>query len=287
MPEPIERGRTSVWEYVNPLAVVDRPLSAYTSPFAAVIYGPYSAMAAGRGITFPGVFPTLSGVPGIAGPARKVALETLTTTRRFLQANVPASIRNNIASRFIGGGAQGLLFGFTLTGSRATADARTLASAGSISEYLKVRSGARLERKAFAQAARSGLRGAGATTLLSSVDDVAAATIRIPGRLTIGTMGRSSLIHFGRIVSPVMNALAVAQIAYFGAEAAFKGITAVGDMIDRATERVHSLELGGELSRNFLTQGAATERQRALNAIQASHLSGRRFMGNEATILHQ
>ena len=139
MPEPIERQRTSVWEYVNPLAVIDRPLSAYTSPFAAVIYGPYSAMAAGRGITFPGVFPTLSGIPGIAGGARKVALETFTTTRRFLRANVPSTIRNNVVSRFVGSGARGLLFGFSV-GGKATTDARTLAEAGSISEYLKVRS---------------------------------------------------------------------------------------------------------------------------------------------------
>lgn len=286
MPEPIERGRTSVWEYVNPLAVVDRPLSAYTSPFAAVIYGPYSALAAGRGIQVPGVFPVLSNVSAIGKASRGIL-----SVFNQQAARLPTAFTSSPAGKLTTGAVRGLLFGFSL-GGEATADARALASAGNTlqfglgTNFERFRK-ARIDAVATTRGLRSAIRsGAGAGINVPLAEKTLAAT-RIPGKLTIGTVGRAGLIRLGSTVGGLMNAAAVIQIATFGAEAAFKGIQSVAEMIDRSTTRIHSLELGGELGRNFLTRQAATERQRALTAIQASHLSGRRMMGNEAGLIHQ
>ena len=260
MPEPIERGRTSVWEYVNPLAVIDRPLSAYTSPFASVIYGPYSALAAGRGVQLPGVFPVLSNVSAIGKASRGL----LSDFNRQV-ARLPTKFIASPAGKLATGAVRGLLFGFSI-GGEATADARLLSESG-----FKGFSNIRL-KKAEAAGASSILRGPGSlfrsTSLKGNIPASVAAAV--PGRLGIGTVGRAALIRFGTIANPLMSVAAVIQIATFGIEAANKGVNAVAEMIDRSTERIQSLELGGELSRNFLTRQSATERQRALAAIQAA-----------------
>ena len=90
----------------------------------------------------------------------------------------------------------------------------------------------------------------------------------------------------GRVINPIMNAILIAQTAAFVGETVFKGLRATSEAINRASEKVYNLDLGGELSRGYLTAGAATERQRALQAIQSSHLSGRRFLGSEAEMAH-
>lgn len=46
-------------------------------------------------------------------------------------------------------------------------------------------------------------------------------------------------------------------------------------------------ETGGRLSMSYLTQGAATERQRAINAISKSQINGRSAFGQEAKYMHQ
>ena len=287
MPEPIERGRTSVWEYVNPLSVVDRPLSAYTSPFAAVIYGPYSALAAGRGIQLPGVFPVLSNVSAIGKASRGLLSEF-----NRAASKLPTAFTGSPAGKLTTGAVRGLLFGFSI-GGEATTDASFLASRGNILQFgfgtnFKRFANQRLKR-AQAAGASSVVRTPGLLFRAASVESAipSAVAAAVPGRLGIGTIGRAALIKFGAVANPIMTSLAVLQIATFSAEAVFKGTQAVAEMIDRSTERIHSLELGGELGRNFLTQQAATERQRAIAAIQASHLSGRRMMGSEATMVHQ
>jgi hypothetical protein len=99
-------------------------------------------------------------------------------------------------------------------------------------------------------------------------------------------MARAGLVWAGRVMNPLMNTVLVAQVAAFIGETAFKSIRATSEVINRASERAYNLELGGELTRGFLTGSATTERQRALQAIQSSHLSGRRFLGNEAEMSH-
>ena len=46
-------------------------------------------------------------------------------------------------------------------------------------------------------------------------------------------------------------------------------------------------ELGGQISMSYLSSGAATERQRAIDAISRSRINGRSQFGNEAQFMHQ
>lgn len=46
-------------------------------------------------------------------------------------------------------------------------------------------------------------------------------------------------------------------------------------------------EMGGGLQPGFLTMGAATERQRALQAISKAHINGRSALGQEAQLYHR
>ena len=54
----------------------------------------------------------------------------------------------------------------------------------------------------------------------------------------------------------------------------------------RMNTRIPALEFGGGVD-PFQQQGSMTERQRAIQAIQGSHLNARTAMGNEARLLHQ
>lgn len=56
-------------------------------------------------------------------------------------------------------------------------------------------------------------------------------------------------------------------------------------VIDRAQQRFMP-ELGGKLNAAYLSYGAATERQRALDAISKSHINGRSAYGQEAAFMH-
>lgn len=46
-------------------------------------------------------------------------------------------------------------------------------------------------------------------------------------------------------------------------------------------------ETGGQLNIDYLSRGAATERQRAIDAISKAHINGRSAFGNEAAYMHQ
>jgi len=45
-------------------------------------------------------------------------------------------------------------------------------------------------------------------------------------------------------------------------------------------------EMGGQLQLSYLSQGAATERQRSIQAISKSYINGRSAMGGEASMMH-
>jgi len=60
--------------------------------------------------------------------------------------------------------------------------------------------------------------------------------------------------------------------------------------VDQAFSSMASLgnpELGGQLELGFLSQGAATERQRAVQAISKSRINGRSMLGNEGAMMHR
>lgn len=64
---------------------------------------------------------------------------------------------------------------------------------------------------------------------------------------------------------------------------------AIVEQTNAAMERAENRfmpELGGKLNAAYLSYGAATERQRALQAISKSHINGRSAFGTEAALMH-
>ena len=260
--------RTSVWEYVNPVAITK---FAYTSPLGSALYGPYRALAQGRGLMIPSILPQLPSMGGTAvkfSQLSSVVSDVIGSNRTTFMTNISR------ASKTFG---RGVLFGLEGIGAGSTTqgmEAMAIARRGLVGwKEVKV--------KQIAKTASSTTKG------IMEVEKVLGAkSLMRAGGPGVPTMGRAGLIMAGRVVNPIMNIILAAQVISFAAETTFKGIRATTEAINRAAERVYSLDLGGELSRGYLTAGAATERQRALQAIQGSHLAGRRFLGNEASLLH-
>jgi hypothetical protein len=245
--------RTSIWEYIN-------PFEDFTSPTRAFIYGPYRSLARGQAF-FPGLLPTqgwmASGLTTKTGMMNKViggAWEGMTTQ----------SFRTGSVGKFIGTAGRFLMFG---GGSDMGPEAKMIADRGM--------SGA----AAFysEQAARPGTMGL--KTKLAGMK-----SLRSLGSRNV--MAKSYIIGAARVINPILNLYMAYQMTSWAVETAFKGVRATADTINRASDRISNLELGGDLSHGYLGEQAATERQRALQAIQSSHLSGRRFMGNEASMYH-
>ena len=117
-----------------------------------------------------------------------------------------------------------------------------------------------------------------------------------------GTMAMGALSTSGRIGARVGFSAAVLGLKAFslwettkllGSAFAFGAETLGGATIaatDQALEilqRNKEWEFGGNLSLAYLTRGAATERQRAVQAISKSRINARAGLGNEAGNLHR
>jgi len=77
------------------------------------------------------------------------------------------------------------------------------------------------------------------------------------------------------------------EVAKFIAEPMGRSLA---DSVNKAFEfsaSIRTWEMGGNLKAAYLTQGAATERQRAINAISKSQLNARSGFGSEAMAFHQ
>jgi len=99
-----------------------------------------------------------------------------------------------------------------------------------------------------------------------------------------GEMGKWTVIGsaVGKVALPIMSGVVIGEVLSSMVGATFKmGVAAVNTM-DRISENIRRLEFGGNLGVGYMTAAAKTERQKAVQAIQRSHVNGRRFMGNEA-----
>lgn len=114
-----------------------------------------------------------------------------------------------------------------------------------------------------------------------------------------GSAGKSLYKYGGKRIASKL-ALGAAKGASFigGAMLAWDLISMVGEPIGRAAirgldnlmgeyQRRFLPETGGRLELSYLSQGAATERQRAINAISKSYINGRSAFGSEAEYLHK
>lgn len=84
----------------------------------------------------------------------------------------------------------------------------------------------------------------------------------------------------GAIFNPVSLGLA-------GGAAVGYGVYQTGEAASRHVKGLRNIEMGDSAIMDALnTPGAATSRQRAVSALQNTHLNGRMAMGNEALLLH-
>lgn len=95
---------------------------------------------------------------------------------------------------------------------------------------------------------------------------------------------------FGVLAGKTVSFIGLASIAWdiskMVAEPLGRGIVgSVNSILNTYSER-YNLDIGGKLSLGYLSQGAATERQRAIDAISRSHINGRSIMGSEASMMH-
>jgi len=259
--------RTSVWEYINPINVAK---FAYTSPLGAGLYGTYRAMARGGGLTCPGFIPW-----GERGVDLRRASALWGTDGTFL-SKIQGVART---------GARGFVFGVRGIGAGTNQEAQeamAIARKGLLG-WKKVKSNQLVK----AAGVEGWMGQQGMSIAPRAIREVLHSKslwgVSGPG---VVALTRAGMIRTAGLLNPVMNILLAAEVISFAAEATFKGIRATSEAINRMTEKAYNLELGGELTKGYLTTGAATERQRALQAIQGSHLSGRRFLGSEASLAH-
>jgi len=95
-------------------------------------------------------------------------------------------------------------------------------------------------------------------------------------------------------VMGISNALFYGLLAYeagkFVASSAvklFKGSVSALEYARSKNEHLRNLEFGQPLGAGYMSQGAATERQRALSEIARQHIDGSSFSGNEASYYSQ
>lgn len=103
---------------------------------------------------------------------------------------------------------------------------------------------------------------------------------------SIGKMGRYAVIgsSIGNVALPIIAGISAGQLVSNIVGLTFKAGVAAMNTISRVSEHIRGLEFGGELGPGYITGAAKTERQRAIQQIQRSHLNARRNIGNEAEL---
>ncbi len=105
--------------------------------------------------------------------------------------------------------------------------------------------------------------------------------------------GRTALrggMRLGMLAGKAHAVVAVGSLMWEGAKIIGNPVgVAAANAINNTFDTIQSFsnpEMGGKLNMDFLAHGAATERQRAIQAISRSRMNGRSAMGNEAQYMH-
>ena len=97
-------------------------------------------------------------------------------------------------------------------------------------------------------------------------------------------------VRAGMLIGKASAVVAVGSLMWEGAKMIGNPIgAAAANAVNNTFDSLQSFanpELGGKLNMDFISQGAATERQRAVQAISKSRINGRSMMGNEAQYMH-
>jgi len=153
----------------------------------------------------------------------------------------------------------------------------------------------------------SGTLGAKATRLIAKVSTAFSGVNIVTDNQALGQMhllaantlkaGYGAARGLGRGLFRAATAFGKGSAYYAVGSLMYEGIKMVANPIGQAaTQAVDSTfnsinnmarpELGGQLNLAFISQGAATERQRAIQAISKSRMNGRSILGQEAGMMH-
>lgn len=151
-----------------------------------------------------------------------------------------------------------------------------------------------LNKPTFSMSSLASKTGAAARRTISSVKDKA---LGLAGRgiTSFGSKAAYFAPRAGMVLGmsalkawSVWEVTKLAASAFtFGAESIGRGIVGTVDNAMGALQQNKEWEFGGNLALTYLNRGAATERQRAIQAISKSRLNARAGLGNEASGLHQ
>ncbi len=109
-----------------------------------------------------------------------------------------------------------------------------------------------------------------------------AAQQRLANRQAMGI----SVKHIALRTMGVISTAATVGLAFELAALVGYGAVVGAMSLSQKLSGANFMDFGSGQFRAAQTQGATTERQRALQAIQAHHLNARRFIGNEAGLMH-
>lgn len=108
---------------------------------------------------------------------------------------------------------------------------------------------------------------------------------------TPGILSKARALRFGTIAGKGISWIGLGALAWDLTQAIGQPVGAWAiKSVDQALEKFNNrfqVEMGGELQMSYLSRGAATERQRALNAMSKSYINGRSAFGQEAQFSHK
>jgi len=130
-----------------------------------------------------------------------------------------------------------------------------------------------------------------------STDDVARVTKAAGAEKFLGKLSTTNFKRFarygargvltaGKVVAGVGAVMGMWDMAKMIGEPVGRYLVENTNRLAQAYQDRYAPELGGKIALSYMTGSAATERQRAIQAISRSYMNGRSAIGNEAQYLH-
>ena len=107
----------------------------------------------------------------------------------------------------------------------------------------------------------------------------------------VGTVVGKGAMRLGAAAGWASAMYQVGSLMYQGIKMVASPVAAAGvqavDQTFNTLQQFANPEIGGQLEMGFVSQGAATERQRAVQAISKSRINGRSMLGSEGAMMHR
>lgn len=106
-------------------------------------------------------------------------------------------------------------------------------------------------------------------------------------KLGLGRLAVRGVVAVGKLNAYYQTASMMFQAAQMIWNPVAQGAVRAVDTAFQQFNDIASPDLGGKLNMSYMSQGAATERQRAVQAISKSRINGRSALGSEARLMHR